>query len=267
MGCYSSGFEGSALRKVLYGGRFLLAGMVILTETFYLLRLFLGMPLAFGRILLFMPIKLMIMGCATLTVSWSELAKGDTVHFWRDPWCGDQPLSVLFPRLFCLASNKEALICDLTNWDGDNYVWLLSFRRTLFSWEENQKEQLIQTLRSFPLHRGSCDRLVWKHDVNENFSVNSLRRWKGRGDPSDVFLLLRGVWKAKIPPKVWYFTWQLVHGRLLVLDYLHKCNCATDSPNVCPFCGLPSETVDHLFIKRMFSWMIWAKCLNWWNFQ
>ena len=30
------------------------------------------------------------------------------VKFWKDKWCGDEPLSISFPSLFALATLKEA---------------------------------------------------------------------------------------------------------------------------------------------------------------
>ena len=36
------------------------------------------------------------------------VGNGRRVKFWRDRWCRDEPLRVLFLSLFALASSKEA---------------------------------------------------------------------------------------------------------------------------------------------------------------
>ena len=35
------------------------------------------------------------------------------IKFWKDKWCGDEPLNVSFPSLFSLISSKEAWVVDL----------------------------------------------------------------------------------------------------------------------------------------------------------
>ncbi|RVW29484.1 hypothetical protein CK203_093718 [Vitis vinifera] len=44
-----------------------------------------------------------------------RVGNGRRVRFWRDRWCGDSPLCVLFPSLFVLAVDKEARVADI--WD------------------------------------------------------------------------------------------------------------------------------------------------------
>ena len=44
-----------------------------------------------------------------------SVGNGRRVRFWKDCWCGEEPLSLSFPSLFSLAVNKEALVLDV--WD------------------------------------------------------------------------------------------------------------------------------------------------------
>ena len=41
------------------------------------------------------------------------VGNGRRVKFWRDRWCGDEPLCLSFPSLFTLASSKEAWVANL----------------------------------------------------------------------------------------------------------------------------------------------------------
>ena len=42
-----------------------------------------------------------------------EIGDGTRVRFWHDDWCGDNPLSVCFPKLFGTSSGKEVYVADL----------------------------------------------------------------------------------------------------------------------------------------------------------
>lgn len=54
-----------------------------------------------------------------------------TVRFWFDDWMGVGPLSILFPRVFRIPSNKESSIRDHCVWHGDEVSWEVSLRRAL----------------------------------------------------------------------------------------------------------------------------------------
>ena len=44
-----------------------------------------------------------------------SLGDGRRVSFWKDVWCGEEALSLVFPSLFILAAQKGAMVADL--WD------------------------------------------------------------------------------------------------------------------------------------------------------
>ena len=48
-----------------------------------------------------------------------SVGNGRRVRFWKDFWCGKQPLSITFRSLFSLAVDKEALVADLWNPIGE----------------------------------------------------------------------------------------------------------------------------------------------------
>ena len=57
------------------------------------------------------------------------------LKFWKDKWCGDEPLSVSFPSLFALATLKEAWVADLWSHFIGAGVWIPIFSRHLNDWE------------------------------------------------------------------------------------------------------------------------------------
>ena len=48
-----------------------------------------------------------------------EVGDGSCTKFWHYIWCGDCPLNVSFPELFCLARNRDATVVDLRSVSND----------------------------------------------------------------------------------------------------------------------------------------------------
>lgn len=63
------------------------------------------------------------------------------------------------------------------------------------------------------------------------------------------------VWMPDILPKIAFFTWFAMHGKILTLDILQKKGiCLT---NRCIMCGKANETVDHLLLHCSVAGYIW----------
>ena len=64
-----------------------------------------------------------------LNVSAFLLGEGTKIKFWKDGWCGVQPLTETFPSLFSLSLNQDALVADC--WCNVSHSWNLGLRRNL----------------------------------------------------------------------------------------------------------------------------------------
>ena len=42
-----------------------------------------------------------------------SLGDGRRISFWKDVWCGEEVLSLVFPSLYNLAVQKDAMVADL----------------------------------------------------------------------------------------------------------------------------------------------------------
>ena len=74
-------------------------------------------------------------------------------------------------------------------------------------------------------------------------------------------------WQGVCPPKVEFFVWQLLKGRVLVKQVLNKFGISSIVSLACPLCNEEDESVDHLFIQCRLAWKIWSKGMGWWGVQ
>ena len=60
-----------------------------------------------------------------------RVGNGQRVRFWKDKWCGDEPLYESFPSLFVISRAKDAWVSDVWNPDGVGDGWTPLFSRRL----------------------------------------------------------------------------------------------------------------------------------------
>ena len=60
-----------------------------------------------------------------------EVGNGRRVKFWKDWWCGEEPLCEIFPSLFALSDFKEAWVADLWEHREEGSNWNFCFVRNL----------------------------------------------------------------------------------------------------------------------------------------
>jgi hypothetical protein len=97
-----------------------------------------------------------------------KIGNGYSTSFWRDNWCGDEPFSIKYKRLFDLSLNKEINV----NWALRDNCNSLIFRRRLFGVGANLLEDLKKDCEEHCLE-DSKDMPSWTLD-KKGFSVKSL---------------------------------------------------------------------------------------------
>ena len=70
-----------------------------------------------------------------------SVGNGRRVRFWKDKWCGDDPLCTSFPSLFAISLDKEAWVADVWSHSGGG-VWAPRFSRRINDWEVIEVERL-----------------------------------------------------------------------------------------------------------------------------
>jgi hypothetical protein len=77
-----------------------------------------------------------------------KVGNGVTTLFWSSIWIGNVPLKVMFPRLYSLSNQKESMVADLLEIQGDLKIWSFDWRRNLFQWELELVSSLTNLLES-----------------------------------------------------------------------------------------------------------------------
>ncbi|KAG8479345.1 hypothetical protein CXB51_029147 [Gossypium anomalum] len=124
------------------------------------------------------------------------IGNGRMTLFWMDIWCGNRPLKHDFPRLFCLARQKESSIADfLRNPRFCRDEWNELFTRSLLGRVEVMLSRLVEKVSSTVLVLDVEDKLCWANDRNGEFSV---------------------------PPRARSFLWMLAIGKIPTKEFLVK---------------------------------------------
>ncbi|RVX23342.1 putative ribonuclease H protein [Vitis vinifera] len=182
-----------------------------------------------------------------------RVGNGRRVRFWKDKWCGDEPLYESFPSLFAISQAKDAWVSEVWNPDGVGDGWTPLFSRALNDWEIEMMEQFMLKIQAFRVQRVNEDKIVWTTSKSGVFSVKSLYAILEPGG-SAMFPYV-GIWKASVPPKVAFFAWEASWGKILTLDQLQRRGYSL--ANRCFLCLAEAETVDHLLLHCVMTRTLW----------
>jgi hypothetical protein len=146
---------------------------------------------------------------------------GSIINFWGEVWYGSSPLLEVFPRIYSLASNKEASIVDNFDSLSGSHQWNVSFLRFLNDWEVKDLASFYSLLYSYNLG-GGVDKIWWFPNRNGKFEVRSFYNIL----ISNVSFPFpwKSIWCTKAPPRVAFFVWLATLGNILNLDILRKKN-------------------------------------------
>lgn len=167
---------------------------------------------------------------------------------------GLSPLHTKFPRLFALASDKNALIRDYDSFVNGTWIWDLKLRRCCLGWEEEVINSLLALLVNF-FPTADKDTIVWAGDSNCRFSVKSLCSLVENTLNKADWIVSEKV-RRVVPPKIVLFVWQVLENRVAVKFNLISRGMEVEDGGRCSLCGLFVETVSHLFLLCDHAWKI-----------
>ena len=134
------------------------------------------------------------------------------MRFWKEKWCGDEPLYESFPSLFAISLAKDVWVSDVWSPDGVGDCWTPLFSRAFNDWEIEMVERFILKIQAFRVQREDEDKVVWTASKSGAFSVKSLYSILEPGGSS--LFPCDSIWGANVPPKVAFFAWEASWGNL-----------------------------------------------------
>ncbi|GKA12702.1 RNA-directed DNA polymerase, eukaryota [Tanacetum coccineum] len=189
-----------------------------------------------------------------------RVGDGVNTRFWLDTWILDVPLSIRFPRLYALESDKQIKVAAKF---GDSSL-ADSFRRQVRDGvEASQWAELLSLTGSVSLS-SSSDRWICDCNGEGVFHVKDIR-----SALDDHFLPSADVatrWVKFVPIKVNIFAWRARLNRLPTRGNLLARGVSLDS-SLCPICNELQEDSDHLFFSCDLGKCTLQNICRWWNLQ
>uniref|UniRef100_A0A2N9ESY8 PARP catalytic domain-containing protein n=1 Tax=Fagus sylvatica TaxID=28930 RepID=A0A2N9ESY8_FAGSY len=187
------------------------------------------------------------------------VGQGTRVSFWKDKWCGDTSLMVLFPTLFTCFSNREATIAEVFSGLDSRGVreWNVTFVQDFNDWEVDVVVEFFQFLHSHmvPIAAPNVapDGLRWKPCKDGVFASRSF--YYALIDRRGVRFPWKSIWRVRAPPRVAFFVWTATWGRILTCDNLMRRGYTM--AGWCCMCCCDGETVDHLLLHCSAAQKLW----------
>ncbi|KAK3189744.1 hypothetical protein Dsin_029305 [Dipteronia sinensis] len=183
------------------------------------------------------------------------------IRFWSELKWDSFPLKLAFPRIYAFAQNKEGRVKDFGSWVDNTWKWKVELRRPLFDWEVNQWRAFISFLECVIIRDLIPDTIAWSFNSDGLFSVGSFCKSLEENIANDNHIF-NMVWNGICSPKVEVLVWQILRGRVMVKEVMHRLGYQI-LDQTCQLCNNSIETVDNLFFHCGWTWKLWATCMGW----
>ncbi|GJW87255.1 RNA-directed DNA polymerase, eukaryota [Tanacetum coccineum] len=155
------------------------------------------------------------------------LGNGEDTSFWDDHWLTDSPLKTMYPRLFLLELNKQAIVAYKLR---DSSL-VASFRR-----EPRGGEFSVKSASTFI----------------DNYLLPKLE--------------VPTRWIKVVPIKINIFSWKVFFDKLPTRLNLSLRGVEIPSI-LCPLCSIALESSSHLLFSCHLAWQLMFKVARWWELE
>ena len=147
-----------------------------------------------------------------------ELGNAERIKFWEDPWLQKGILKNLFPQLYVLSRQQNTIIARMGWFEGQRWNWVLAWRRELSQEELKQVDELNTILQQHQPVIDGKDSMLW--DAKKNYTIKAFQQAFNRGSVYDSVICK--AWMKLAPPKVEFFLWLALLGKLNTKEMLWK---------------------------------------------
>lgn len=135
---------------------------------------------------------------------------------------GKVPLNSLFPTLFSLVINKDAMASDYMSLEGGSIHGNPVFMRNFKDWDLSSIYSLPDLLYSFKIGGFGDDKMVGHPANNKKFSVLSCYYLLGNFSPCSF--PSKAIWLHHLPYIISFFCWTLAWNKILTIENLGEWN-------------------------------------------
>eukprot|EP00253_Pinus_taeda_P027333 PITA_27333 len=186
---------------------------------------------------------------------------GDSISIGTDRIMGQQPINMYqeaMPIIEFLNNRGIHHLAQISSWDPFSHIWTgWTFPEIPSKLKPNLS--YLQTLlqNKAPIKKNESDGYHWDstgtsytvkpgHQLlcNSTFPMNLWNQWKI-------------VWRSEALPKIIFFIWLLLKGKILTAENLKK--RGINGPSRCPNCCKAEETMHHLFVEYPFAIDCWQR--------
>lgn len=177
------------------------------------------------------------------------VGNGENTSFWYDVWAGDESLAEQFPVLLSHCKKPRQTVFEVIN--GGPRCHLV---RRLTQQAEAELELLEDKLSHFTLMDTDDRRSSPFADTSGKLCTSTLYAvLKSRG--AEAGSANSAFWRSCAPPRVQFFGWLLIHGRVQCKTSLLQRKVVQDS--TCELCNREPETASHLIFHCAFAASFW----------
>jgi len=159
----------------------------------------------------------------------------------------------VFPALYELSSQKFYTINNMGWFEGSLWRWTLAWQRELTQSELHFLDALSAVLSQNCPKQDQVDTILWQG--KNTFSVKEFQRSVSK--VIEVDNIVCTVWKKLAPPKVEFFMWLALLGKLSTRQRLFEKGLLQEDQVYCPLCALYPESLDHILLSCSFSQQVW----------
>ncbi|GKU96985.1 hypothetical protein SLEP1_g10165 [Rubroshorea leprosula] len=182
-------------------------------------------------------------------ISWVP-RDGSKINFWQDRWILKESLCSVFYGPF-RPHDLDITVKDLLFPDGK---W--NFDAVAYPLPQDIIQKIVAI--AFQRHSAEQDSFRWNSSANGKISMKSAYfvakniQWTQMEDWS-------WIWNICTIPKIKYFLWLVMHGRILTFDTLAQWGVVSD--NRCPRCRNGPETLTHIFRECQYAALFWSSII------